>query len=61
MDWEVRICHTYREANLCADALAHIGCTMGSNVIFYESCPTQIHTFVAADIAGTRVSRLVSL
>ncbi|PNX67080.1 ethylene responsive transcription factor 1b, partial [Trifolium pratense] len=25
-DWEVKIRHTYREANLCADALANIGC-----------------------------------
>ncbi|GAU13356.1 hypothetical protein TSUD_192680 [Trifolium subterraneum] len=34
LEWEVRVCHMNREANLCADVLAHIGCSMGSNVIF---------------------------
>jgi L1 cell adhesion molecule like protein len=24
MEWDVKVCHTYREANRCADALAHI-------------------------------------
>jgi hypothetical protein len=32
----------YREANICANALAHIGCYLRSNVIFYESSLTQI-------------------
>ncbi|CAJ2653650.1 unnamed protein product [Trifolium pratense] len=60
-DWEVKIRHTYREANLCADALANIGCGLGDTVIFYESCPTQIRHLFALDAAGTTVSRLVSL
>ncbi|GAU35481.1 hypothetical protein TSUD_384360 [Trifolium subterraneum] len=25
LEWEVLVCHTYREANRCADALAHLG------------------------------------
>ncbi|PNX68029.1 hypothetical protein L195_g063792, partial [Trifolium pratense] len=26
MDWEVKICHSYRESNAFADALANLGC-----------------------------------
>jgi ribonuclease HI len=59
LNWEVRIRHTYREANLCADALASIGCGVGNTMIFYESCPTQIRQLFIADAAGTNVSRLV--
>jgi hypothetical protein len=47
MEWNVKIYHTYHEANRCADALVHIGCELGYYVIFYESCPTQImHIFL---------------
>jgi ribonuclease HI len=58
-DWEVRICHTYREGNSCADSLAHIGCSLGTNVIFYESCPTQIRNLVSNDARGTTVPRTI--
>jgi hypothetical protein len=60
LDWDVRICHTYREANLCADALAQIGCDLGNSMMYYESCPTQIRHLVTADAAGASVPRLVS-
>jgi hypothetical protein len=45
--------------NLCADALASIGCGVGNTMIFYESCPTQIRQLFIADAAGTNVFRLV--
>jgi hypothetical protein len=45
IEWEVKVCHTYREANRCIDALAHIGCELRSSVIFYKLCPTQITHF----------------
>jgi ribonuclease HI len=61
LDWEVQIQHTYREGNKCADALAHMGSNLGSNVIFYESCPREIRSFVEDDAAGTSVPRLVSV
>jgi ribonuclease HI len=60
LNWEVRICHTYREANMCADALAHIGCELGNTLMFYESCPTQIRYLVAADAVGMSTPILVS-
>ncbi|GAU18650.1 hypothetical protein TSUD_124830 [Trifolium subterraneum] len=48
-DWKVLICHIYRETNVCADMLAHVGCELGSTMMFYELCPTQIARFVIAD------------
>jgi ribonuclease HI len=60
LEWEVKVCHTYREANRCADALAHIGCELGSSVIFYESCPTQIMHFFY-DKVGISIPRLIVL
>ncbi|PNY06732.1 ethylene responsive transcription factor 1b [Trifolium pratense] len=61
LEWEILVCHNYREANLCVDALAHIGCELGSYVIFYESCPTQITHDFLDDQAGITIARLVSL
>jgi hypothetical protein len=29
LKWEVLVCHTYREANRCVDALVHLGCELG--------------------------------
>jgi hypothetical protein len=47
IEWDVKVCHTYREANRYADAFAHIWCELGSSMIFYESYPTQItHIFL---------------
>jgi hypothetical protein len=61
MEWEVRIRHTYREANKCVDALVHMGCDLGSTMIIYESCPTQLSQLVLADASGTSVPRIVNL
>jgi ribonuclease HI len=59
LDWEVQIRHTYREGNICADSLAHMGSSFGNKVIFYESCPHQIRNFESANASGTTVPRLV--
>ncbi|KAK2373854.1 Polynucleotidyl transferase, ribonuclease H superfamily protein [Trifolium repens] len=61
MEWEVRIRHTYRKANRCADVLAHMRCDLGSTMIIYESCPTQLSQFMLADAFGTSVPRVVNL
>ncbi|KAK2459136.1 TMV resistance protein N [Trifolium repens] len=58
LDWEVHISHTYRKGNLCADALAHMGSNLGSDLMFYECCPHQIRNLVSADALGTTVPRL---
>jgi hypothetical protein len=51
----------YRDANRCADVLAHMGCDLGSTMIIYESCPTQLSQFMLADAFGTSVPRVVNL
>jgi hypothetical protein len=46
LEWEMNVCHTYREKNQCT-ALMHIRCELGLSVIFYVSCLTQItHIFL---------------
>jgi hypothetical protein len=61
LEWEVRSRHKYREANLCADTLAHAGCDLGSDMIVYESCLAHLAYYVLADISGTNVPRITSL
>jgi hypothetical protein len=36
MDWEVKICHSYREANVFADALANLGCDHDLRLHMYD-------------------------
>ena len=36
MDWDIKVCHSYHEANACADALANMGCNHEAILIFYE-------------------------
>ncbi|KAK2361139.1 heat shock 70 kDa protein [Trifolium repens] len=51
LDWKVVINHTYRKANKCADMLANnIGCTMDSNMIYYDTCPGERHIVTLADV-----------
>jgi ribonuclease HI len=61
LDWQVEISHMYREANKCADALANIGCSTGYEIMYYETCPTQISELYLADCLGTTVPRLISV
>jgi len=61
MDCEVVVCHSYRETNRCADALADLGCSLHTNICFYESCPTQFSHLVIADALGVFVPRLISV
>jgi hypothetical protein len=53
LEWEVNVCHTYSEENQCV-ALVHIRCELGSSVIFYESCLTQI-THIFLDDTSSRL------
>jgi ribonuclease HI len=61
LDWEVRIQHSYREANKCADMLANIGCDSGGPLIYYESCPTPLSFLFAADLVGVATPRLIPM
>jgi ribonuclease HI len=61
MDCEVVVCHSYRETNQCADALADLGCSLHTNICFYESCPTQFSHLIVADALGVSVPRFISV
>ena len=57
----MKVKHSYREANRCADTLANIGRIMENEMMFYESCPTQISHLLAADQAGVTFPRLIKM
>ncbi|PNX54347.1 ribonuclease H [Trifolium pratense] len=42
MDWEVKICHSYRESNACADLLANLRCDDEPGMRVYEQCPASL-------------------
>jgi hypothetical protein len=33
LEWKFIICHTYREANFCADALVNLACEIGDLIV----------------------------
>ena len=52
LEWEVNICHSYREVTLCADALANMGCEHAPGLHVYEQCPARLSPLVLADVMG---------
>ncbi|GAU13134.1 hypothetical protein TSUD_174340 [Trifolium subterraneum] len=63
LEWEVHIRHTYWEANMCADALPHVGRErdMGSTMTIYESCAAHLPHYVLDDASGTSVPKIIIL
>ncbi|CAJ2664280.1 unnamed protein product [Trifolium pratense] len=59
LDWEIKICHSYREANKCADALANIGCQQESTLMIYEHCLAQLSSLLLADVMEIATPRLI--
>jgi ribonuclease HI len=59
--WDVKILHSYREANKCADALASMGCILDCNIVFFETCPSSIRNLFSADVMGFSTPRLIAL
>ncbi|CAJ2673373.1 unnamed protein product [Trifolium pratense] len=60
-DWEVKISHSYREANRSADALTSMGCTLNYNIVYFETCSINIRELIHADVLGISTPRLISL
>lgn len=56
---EITISHSYREANMCADGLANIGCRSSTNLIVYDDCPNQIRQVYLDDVEGVPTPLLV--
>lgn len=42
LEWEVKIWHSYREANSCADALANMCFEHAPGLRVYEQCPARL-------------------
>jgi hypothetical protein len=59
--WEVKITHSYREANACADALANIGSSLDLNTMYFDVCPSQVRNLLAAHSMGLLSPRLIPL
>ena len=47
---QIKVSHCYREANACADALARIGSLQDSNLLYYDSPPSNLLEFYLADL-----------
>jgi hypothetical protein len=63
MDWEVQICHSYRESNTCADALANLNlvCDHEPGMRVYDQCPARLSLLLLADVMGITTPRVISL
>jgi ribonuclease HI len=61
LDWSVKICHIYREANRCADMLANMGCVHNHGTLSYHQPPTDLMQVLDDDIRGVSFPRLVAL
>jgi hypothetical protein len=59
LDWEIKMCHSYREANVCADALANMGCEHGPGIQLYDHCPFRLSSLLPADAIGIIIPRVI--
>jgi hypothetical protein len=51
----------FYEPNKCTDALANIGCTLDSHIMYYESCLSKCHLVWLVGLMGITTSRLISV
>ena len=58
LDWEVKVCHTLREGNRGADALANIGINFPIGLHLFENAPPEVHEIILQDVAGVSFGRL---
>jgi len=61
LEWEIKVCHSYREANACADALANMGCNHGLGLQVYEVCPARFNLLMLADVMGIATPGVVTV
>jgi ribonuclease HI len=59
LEWEIKVCHSYCEANMCADALANMGCDHGPRLRRYAQCPTRLSSLLLADVMGIATPRII--
>jgi hypothetical protein len=59
LEWEIKICHSYRETNKCADVLANIGCQQEDTLTIYKHCPVQLSFLLLVDVMGITTPRFI--
>ena len=58
---QVRVGHTFREANRCAEALARIGCSLKEDFVVFDNPPSvEIESYVTTDANGMYYGRLTT-
>ena len=58
---QVRVGHTFREANRCVDALARIGCSLKEDFVVFDNPPSvEIESYVTTDANGMYYGRLTT-
>ena len=55
---QVRIKHTYREANKCADHLANLGLFQSVDFLVHTDPPVKLFPLIEADLQGTCYNKL---
>ncbi|MCI33000.1 ethylene responsive transcription factor 1b, partial [Trifolium medium] len=61
LDWDIKVCHFYREANACADTLANMSCDHGLGLRLYDNCPSRMSSLLLADIMGITTPRIIAV
>ncbi|GAU25840.1 hypothetical protein TSUD_31040 [Trifolium subterraneum] len=59
LDWEIKVCHSYREANACVDALANMGCEHCPGLRIYDQCPVSLRNLLLSDTMGITTPRVI--
>ncbi|KAJ6416826.1 hypothetical protein OIU84_002664 [Salix udensis] len=58
-DWTVRIAHTFREANFCADFMAKFATSCDNGLMIWDEPPQGLQQLLLADIMGISFPRIV--
>jgi hypothetical protein len=58
-DWTVRIEHTFREANFCADFMAKFATSCDNGLMIWDEPPQGLQQLLLANIMGISFSRIV--
>ncbi|XP_058776062.1 uncharacterized protein LOC131650365 [Vicia villosa] len=53
------VCHSFKEANRCADALANIGSNLRPDFVFFDSALNSLLNLLDEDARGITTARLV--
>jgi hypothetical protein len=58
-DWTVRIEHTFREANFCADFMAKLATSCDNGLMIWDEPPQGLQQLLLADIMQISFPRVV--